>query len=395
MKDKIKDHFKIAIVVIMSLSFMWLFPHDNDEINSSWIPLALAGASLVSGLFGKKGKKKEKSPEPIDIFATDKSGTNLVQRQASGLQSYYQNQAPGLAALSRTTMETLSPEQAQLTQMGLGQAEAAQKQIGLFGGAARSAMSQYGSKVGTYDPTLSDISGYTEVTTPEEQAKSLYDTQMAQQMAQESFARRGVLSPEEQRAAQQQAREASSTSGRIGGNAGIAAEIMNREAAMASRREEASRLGQTAYGQGMGALQQRLATQQARYQQLGSERERELARRQNLFAQGLSAGQLNLQERQLGFGQMMDIEQQKARLAEQARAASASAFGMAGQFYTTPGMSMLSMPINFASQQAGNTQAAQAANAQINASNYASQMGMTGNILGSGLQALGSYYGAK
>ena len=359
----------------------------------------VAGAAASAYGAHQAGKAAKKGgggvPQPTDIFAQTGSGTNLLESQASGLQNYFQTQGPGLAALSRSAMKSLSPEQSQLTAMGLWQAKEAQQQSELFGDTAKRAMSRYGSRVGSYSPTLSGISGYTEVTTPEEQAKALYDTQMAQTMAQEAFARRGILSSEEQRAAQQRAREASSASGRIGGNAGIAAEIMNREAAMAGRRGEASQLGQVAYGQGIGALQQRLATQQARYQQLGSERDREISRLQNLFTQGLAAGQLNLQERQLGFGQMMDIEQQKARVAEQARAATLGAFGMANTFYTTPGLSMLNLPISLAQQTAGQQTQAGIANYQINAANQQANAQMWGGIgsslMGGGLSALGSY----
>jgi hypothetical protein len=207
-------------------------------------------------------------------------------------------------------------------------------------------------------------------------------------MAEEAFARRGVLSAEEQRAAQQSAREASAASGRIGGNAGVAAEIMNREAAMAARRGEAATLGQAAYGQGMGALQQQLAAQQARYSQLAAEQDRELARRQNLFAQDVGM-------REFGLKQLLGIAGTESDLASRAAATGTAAFNAAGQFYTTPGLSLLSMPINLASQQGSNAQQAAAANAQIASSNYASQTGMMGNILGSGLNALGSYYGAK
>ena len=364
----------------------------------AWVAIGTTVAGAAVSAYGankaaKKGSGGGGVPQPIDIFAQTGGGTNLLQSQASGLQNYFQTQGPGLAALSRSAMKSLSPEQSQLTAMGLWQAKEAQQQSDLFGDTAKRAMGRYGSRVGSYSPTLSGISGYTEVTTPAEQAQALYDTQMAQTMAQEAFARRGVLSPEEQRAAQQQAREVSSASGRIGGNAGIAAEIMNREAAMAGRRGEASQLGQVAYGQEIGARQQRLATQQARYQQLGSEQDREIARLQNLFTQGLSAGQLNLQERQLGFNQMMEIEQQKARIAEQARASTLGAFGMANTFYTTPGLSMLNLPISLAQQTAGQQTQAGIANYQINAANQQANAQMWGSIgsslMGAGMNAYG------
>ena len=341
-----------------------------------------AGASIYGSKQAGKAAKKGGKVQAIDIFAPVGQGNrSIVQKQATGFTNYLTKQAPGLSALSRETMQSLSPEQARLIR-GM-QALYAQQTNDIS--AFRSRAQQERSRYGLLKPTLGDISGFTQVQTPEEQAQALYDTQMAQTMAQEAFDRRGQLSPEEMRAAQQQAREASAASGRIGGNAGVAAEIMNREAAMAARRGEAATLGQAAYGQGMGALQQQLATQQARYAQLSAEQERELARRQNLFAQDIGM-------REFGLKQLLGIEGMQSDLGQRAAATGTTAFNAAGQFYTTPGLSMLSMPINLASQQAANTQGAQAANAQIAASNYAAQMGMIGNIAGAGVQALGSYY---
>jgi hypothetical protein len=215
-------------------------------------------------------------------------------------------------------------------------------------------MSKYGSVVGNYQPTIS-----------QEQANQLYDTSMAQTMAQEAFNRRGALSGEEQRAAQQQAREAAAASGRIGGNAAIAAEIQNREAAQAARRAEAASAGQMAYGQGLGALQQRLATQQG------------------LFSQNLGIGAQQAQERQLGFNQFLTGEQQKAALLDQEMKANTVASGLAGDFYTTPGLNMLALPLNFANQTAGAENQYNKDKYAINAANQQAKAQMWSNIGGS------------
>ena len=328
------------------------------------------GATVVgagASMYGAKKSKAKAPPAPANPLS-------MVPDTAAGIYQYYQNNVLGLQGLTpsqiskltpeqrsnmgligvnRSVMNALSPEQAAAVARGSKLAASAQRAIGQFGATARQAMSQYGSKVGDYKTTLGDITGYTQVMTPEEEAQSLFDTAMAKKMAEEAFARRGTLSPEEQRMAQQQAREASAAAGRTGGNAAIASEIMNRENAMAARRAEASQAGQIAYGQGIGALQQRLQTQQARYNQLAAEQERELNRRQGLFAQNIGIGAQQAQERQLGFNQMMGIEQQRAALSDQAMRANLASAGLAQDFYTTPGLNFFSLPLNFANQQAG------------------------------------------
>ena len=340
----------------------------------SWVSVGIAGAGVVTSLIGGK-KKKAKAPQPpVDILAQGPGGApSIAQKQATGLFSQYYPTAiplalqtsakygpqimgqmfdqtgqflggvggqPGFQELQRTTglqagqtladlraaelgqqtgqtgltrglMQALSPEQAAAVAQANRTAAQAQGLESDFISRAGGMMGQYGSQVGQYGITLGDISGYAGTTISDKQAQSLYDTGMAQQMAEESFARRGTLSPEEQRAAQQQAREAGAASGRLGGNSAIAAEIQNREAAKAARRAEASTFGERAATQGMNAEQLRVAAQQARYTQLGAEQDRELARRQNLFAQGIGAGAQQAEERKLGFGQLMDIEERR------------------------------------------------------------------------------------
>jgi hypothetical protein len=361
----------------------------------SWVA---AGTMVVGGAVSAYGANKAakgagKPPAPVDIFARKpirqkgkgnwkKKGKiigyeqNLAEKQAAGISDYYTNQVPGLTALSRETMNRLSPEQAAAVERAGLQVGEAQKLRQGFGLNLADAMSKYGSVVGNYQPTIS-----------QEQANQLYDTSMAQTMAQEAFNRRGALSGEEQRAAQQQARAVAAASGRIGGNAAIAAEIQNREAAQAARRAEAASAGQMAYGQGLGALQQRLATQQG------------------LFSQNLGIGQQQAAERQLGFNQFLTGEQQKAALLDQEMKANTVASGLAGDFYTTPGLNMLALPLNFANQAAGaenqynqavyqTNLANQQAKAQMWSSIGSSMMGAGMNMAGGGFNFGGAGGGA-
>ena len=235
------------------------------------------------------------------------AGTEAAQSMAD-LRAKELGAMTGQAGMTRGLMETLSPEQAAAVSQAAQTAQQAQGLESDFMGRAGGMMGQYGSQVGQYDPTISGANA---------------DVTRATQMAQEAFARRGALSPEEQRSAQQQAREAFSASGRLGGNAAIAAEIQNREAARAARRSEASTLGQQAFGQQLGAAGQQLAAEQA------------------LFSQGIAAGAQRAQERQLGFGQLMDIEQRRAAAREEAAQAGQRSYGMAGGFYTQPGLGIL------------------------------------------------------
>jgi hypothetical protein len=372
MKKMIFNNLPVAYLVAFGLLVNYLNTGSGDA-NYCWVQLALAGAGVASSLLGRKKSKAKAPPKPVDIFAQTPiygKGKNKkkiigyapsqVQKSSTGISDYYTNQVPGLTALSRETMNRLSPEQAAAVERAGLQVGEAQKLRQGFGLNLADAMSKYGSVVGNYQPTIS-----------QEQANQLYDTSMAQTMAQEAFNRRGALSGEEQRFAQQQAREASAASGRIGGNAAIAAEIQNREAAKAARRAEATSAGGMAYEQGLGALRQRFETQQG------------------LFNQNLGIGQQQAQERQLGFNQFLTGEQQRSALLDQEMRANIGASGLARDFYTTPGLNMLAMPLNFANQAAGATNqynkdkyAVDAANQQAKAKMF-SDIGST--LMGAGL----------
>ena len=390
MKKMILNNLPVAYLVAFGLLVNYFSNGSNDVIHCFLGAVVSTGLGIASSLIGGKKSKAKAPPKPVDIFARKPIygkgknkkkiigyTKNLVEKQTAGISDYYTKQVPGLTALSRKTMRSLSPEQAAAVERAGLQVGEAQKLRQGFGLNLADAMSKYGSVVGNYQPTIS-----------QEQANQLYDTSMAQTMAQEAFNRRGSLSGEEQRAAQQQAREAAAASGRIGGNAAIAAEIQNREAAQAARRAEAASAGQMAYGQGLGALQQRLATQQG------------------LFSQNLGIGAQQAQERQLGFNQFLTGEQQKAALLDQEMKANTVASGLAGDFYTTPGLNMLAMPLNFANQAAGATNqynkdkyAVDAANKQATAnmfSNIGSTLlsaGLSGGM-GTSLGNFGSFLGS-
>jgi hypothetical protein len=288
--------------------------------------------SSLNGLKGEQG-----------LIAAGGAAQQAAQGQLNSARAWELQNMAGNTGSVRNILASMSPEAAAAVSRAQQTAQNAQGLEAGFTGRAAGIMSQYGSQVGQYTPTLGGINGAVGAQTSEAQAQSLYNTGMAQQMAQEAYARRGTLSQEEQRAAQQSAREASVASGRIGGNGSIAAEVLNRESAMAGRRAEASGMGQQAYTQGMGALQQQLAAQNSRYSQLSADHERELGRLNNLFGQNLAAGQQNQAERQLGFGQMMDIEQKRALMREEAAMGNARSYDMGQGFYSQPGMQMLGM----------------------------------------------------
>lgn len=355
------------------------------------------GPELMGQMFSQTGQFLGGVGGQPGFNALQLSSGQQASKTIGQLREEELRQMTGQTGLTRGLMESLSPEQAAAVAQASRTAGQAQGLESGFMGRSGGMMDQYGSKVGQYGTTLGDISGYAGTTISDEQAQGLAggilggvnpyvgetisganaDTARAVQMAQDAFARRGTLSPEEQRASQQQAREAFGASGRLGGNAAIAAEIQNREGALAKRRGEAATFGQQAYAQQLGsagqqlqteqamynqrgsnierdillqqtkssqalnAAQQRLATQQARYGQLGSEQDRELSRRQAMFSQSIAGGSQQLAERQLGFGQEFDIEQQRGKLRDEAAKANTLGFDMARQFYTDPGLAAL------------------------------------------------------
>ena len=449
-KNKIYEISKVLALIAFGLTAKSIT--ENESYSYCMLPLALAAGGIAASVFGRK-KKAPAPPKPVDIFKRGKKGgPSIAEKQATGLFSQYYPTAiplalqtsaeygpqlmaqmfgqtgqflggvggqPGFQELQRTTglqagqtladlraaeigqqtgqagltrglMEALSPEQAAAVAQANRTAAQAQGLESDFMGRAGGMMGQYGSQVGQYDPTISGANA---------------DVSRATQMAEESFARRGTLSPEEQRMAQQQAREAGAASGRLGGNAAIAAEIQNREAAKAARRGEAAQFGQQAFTQQLGAAGQQLAAEQA------------------LFNQDIAGGAQRAQERQLGFGQLMDIEQRRALAREEAAQAGQRSYSMAGAFYTDPGLQALrsaplsytagqqdlrtaltlgpessgnfdyNMPLDYASQLAGAQNQSNQANYQQNVNNAMAKAQMWQGI-GSSIGGLGSSFGS-
>lgn len=208
-------------------------------------------SNFLGGVGGQQG-----------LFGLSNRATEEAQRQMTASRAAELGGMTGQAGLTRGLMEALSPEQARAVELQRQAAERAQGLESEFQAAAQPYTEGFGA------------------------------------MAQEAFARRGTLSPEEQRMAQQQAREASAAAGRLGGNAAIAAEIQNREAAKAARRQEAATMG--------GLAQQ----------------------------------------------QMMQTEAQRAALRGEAQAAGQGLYGLAQGFYTQPGLALLSQqPLAYQSGQ--------------------------------------------
>jgi hypothetical protein len=219
------------------------------------------------------------------------------------------------AGLTRGLMEGLSPEQAAQVASMQDLASQAAGAEGAYAGRMGGALGTYGIRPQTFDPTI--------------QAAE-QDAAMANQMAQEAYARRGTLSAQEQRSAQQTAREAAQSAGRLGGNAAIAAEIQNRESALAGRRAQASQAGQQAFEQ-----RQNLAN--LRFQE-----------QQGLFGQRVGGAQATAEMQQAGLGQLQDIEKMRMGLRGLAGDEAMRAYQAAGGFYTQPGLQLLgSQPLSY------------------------------------------------
>jgi hypothetical protein len=224
-------------------------------------------------------------------------------------------QMTGQAGLTRGLMEGLSPEQAAQVASMQDLASQAAGAEGAYAGRMGEALGTYGIRPQTFSPTI--------------QAAE-QDAAMANQMAQEAYARRGTLSAQEQRSSQQTAREAAQSAGRLGGNAAIAAEIQNRESALAGRRAQASQAGQQAFDQRQNLANLRMAEQQG------------------LFGQRLAGAQATAEMQQAGLGQLQDIEKMRMGLRGLAGDEAMRAYQAAGGFYTQPGLQLLgSQPLSY------------------------------------------------
>jgi hypothetical protein len=390
-----------------------------------------AGASIYGA--SRAGKGGGPAPAPVDIFKRGtKGGKSIAEKQLAGTVGYYGSALPNFldlnkqyspefikqgfefgqqgvtgfqglrdlaaggesdaiarlreadlgtmtdqAGMTRGLMESLSPEQAaQVKNMQdlAGQAAGAE---GAYAGRMGEALGTYGIRPQTFNPTI--------------QAAE-QDAAMANQMAQEAYARRGTLSAQEQRLAQQTAREAAQSAGRLGGNAAIASEIQNRESALAGRRAQASQAGQQAFDQRQNLANLRFQEQQA------------------LFNQGITGATTTADMQQAGLNQLQDIEKMRANMRNDAGTAATNAYNAAGGFYTTPGLNLLNqtpqsytagtnmaniglnlgntmganldynLPLNLAREMGGATNQQNSANYAINAQNEANKAAMWSNI---------------
>lgn len=283
-----------------------------------------AGASYLGSR--KSAKAAESAardmPEPIDIFARPYNtvngkkvfyGKSLAQQQAEGMLGYYKQNVPGFLALQKKLGPDLMKQSLRESQQYLTGFKGQEGLFGLTQRASREAQKQIADlrarELATMSGQTGRVRNLMDKLSPEqaraidlqqayaERAQRLESefkgqaapyTGMFGTMAEEAYARRGTLSPEEQRATQQQARESAAAAGRIGGNAAISSEIMNREAAQAARRAEAQQAAQTAYGN------------------------------------------------------IADVGARRQALRGEASAATGELFTRAGQFYTTPGLNLLS-----------------------------------------------------
>lgn len=232
------------------------------------------------------GGKAPKIPQPTDIWKVNKkTGKNIPARQVNQLAKYYATALP-------STMATMAEYGPAFMQQGFD--FGAQGVTGFKGlrdlaatGEAKTMADLRAEELGLMTGQAGQTRGLMEALSPEQARAVELQRQYAERaqglesefqgqvspytgvfgtMAQEAFARRGVLSPEEQRATQQAAREAGLASGRLGGTSAIAAEIQNREAALAARRAEAQQAAQTAYANiaDVGARRQALRGEASR-----------------------------------------------------------------------------------------------------------------------------------
>jgi hypothetical protein len=327
------------------------------------------------------------------------TGFEALQRQAAGgaaqtiadLRAQELGTMGGQAGMTRGLMEALSPEQAAQVANMQNLASQAAGAESAYAGRMGEALGMYGIRPQEFGTTITESNLAPTATqrgllgetvtqggllSPTVQAAE-QDAAMANQMAQEAYARRGTLSSQEQRSAQQTAREAAQSAGRLGGNAAIAAEIQNREAALAGRRAQASQAGQQAFeqrqnlanlraaeqqalfgqqvgarqlrsaeeqalfGQRIGAREQALQQEQALFGQQATGAQQRMAEQQGLFGQRVGGAQATAEMQQAGLGQLQDIERMRAGLRGTAGEAATNAYNAAGGFYTTPGLEML------------------------------------------------------
>jgi hypothetical protein len=390
----LKDLLKIASVVATGLTVNYLIS-DCGISQCVWGAVASLAGGALSYLGSKKSSKGGgETPDPINIFQPRTKMVDgkkvfversLADLQAAGMLDYYKKNIPGFVALQKKFGPELMKQSLRESQQYLTGVGGQQGLFGLTERAGREAQKQIADlrarELATMSGQTGRVRNLMDKLSPEqaraidlqqayaERAQGLESefqgqaapyTGMFGTMAEEAYARRGTLSPEEQRETQQQARESAAAAGRIGGNSAISSEIMNREAAQAARRAEAQQAAQTAYGN------------------------------------------------------IADVGARRQALRGEASGASGELFNRAASFYTAPGMSLLSgtpaafgagtgllsagmqgaaantgqfdynMPLNFANQLGGAQNQANMANYSMNTQNRlasANALGQFGSTL--------------
>ncbi len=479
-KNKIYDIGKVPALIAFGLLIKSF--SDNTDISycalPAAVPLLMAGGGIISSILGKKKSKAKAPPPPVDIYQKGTDGKSITDKQLEGTVGYYENALPqfldlesryspeflkqgfeiggqgatgfkglrdlaaggeaktmaglreeelGLktdqAGLTRGLMESLSPEQAAQVKRMQDLADQAAGAEGNYAGRMNKALGTYGIRPQDFKPTVTSSNLSPTIQAAEQ------DAAMANQMAQEAYARRGTLSAQEQRSAQQTAREAAQSAGRLGGNAAIAAEIQNREAALAGRRAQASQAGQQAFDQRQNLANLRFQEQQGLFNQRFAGAGQTLAEQQALFNQGITGATTKADLQRAGLGQLQDIEKMRMEMRGEAGSAATNAYNAAGGFYTTPGLNLLNqtpqsyttganmaniglqlgqtlganldynMPLGFAQQMAGAQNQYNQAVYQTNLANQQAKAQMFSNIgsslLGAGLAGMGGVSGGN
>lgn len=306
-----------------------------------------AGASIYSASQAGKGGKGGSAPKPVDIFQDARSGrnrgTNLVDRQATGLINYYDENTGRFLDLS----ERFSPQFMQQMFGQTGQFLGGVDGQPGFNALQLSSAQQAGKTLAQIRAEeLGQMTGQAPLTRGLMQSLSPEQARVVQGFdneAQRAFASAQRISPQEQRGYQQTAREAASAAGRIGGNAAIASEVMGREDVFAKKRAEAARAGQNAFdaaqlfytNPGLQALSQAPLSYKAGGQDLAV----------GLQLGPLSSGEfdynmpLNLAMTQAGAQNEANMANFQMRAAQQQ--ARASAFGSIGGSLLSQGLNYL------------------------------------------------------
>ena len=230
-----------------------------------------------------------------------RNATSEAGRMIGDARSAELGQMTGQAGQARGLLQTMSPEAAARVQQAQDQAMQAQGLAGTYQGQSQG----YVDQARNIAMEARGLPGLY-------QAKSQGYVDQANIIGSEAFARRGYLSPEQMRNADQQARASAQAAGRVGGNLGIASEIMNRENALAARRNEATTAGQNAFNQ-FGTQQNALS---------------------NLRGEAQNAG-LN------AFNQFQLQQSTMGNLRGEAQGANVNAYNLGQQFYTDPGLKLL------------------------------------------------------